>query len=391
MPSIEFSGIAYYPDLLCTPGEHMGYRRLSDDDKDALVPILSLSRRPSAADLADSIRMIRETAGDRPFLLDLDPRPAPPPYVARDPADPEADRRRVEAETRTQESYNRELRRLLAAEDGFVAWRTFCEDFPEAVPFLQYEDPAADGLDVLRQAALLARGGNSIAIRIRQDTDLAIVGLVAQIVSILDHPGQLLIVIDCGQGRLRISERAEFARSIIQGILSEISIVQRSEVRAVCMSNSFNAPTHSGLRDRPANNLDWRLWREASEVYPFAFGDYAATPRLGAHSSFQPRDWRATIVYPLDESWLAYRAPNTNDEQGWIDGAEAIIASPEFPPAPNTWGVDSIQQAARGDLDGLNSARFWYAAKVNIHIHRQISHAAEQIAAISGGDDDGEM
>lgn len=391
MPSIEFSGINYFPDLMCTPGEHMGYRRLTGSDKDLLVPIFTLSRRPGAPDLADSIRMIRESADHRPFLLDLDPRPAPPPYVARDPADPETDRRRVETETRSQESYNRELRRLLDAQDGFVAWRTFCHDFPQAVPFLQYEDPIADRLEVLRQAAMLARGGNSIAIRIRQDTPLAIIGLVTQIIAVLDHPGQLLIVADCGQGRLRISERAEFARNILHGILSELSMVQRSEVRAVCMSNSFNAPTHSGLRDRPATNLDWRLWREASESYPFAFGDYAATPRPGTLSSFQPRDWRATVVYPLDEAWLAYRAPNTNDQQGWIDGARAIRERPEYSPAPDTWGVEQIQQAAGGDLDSLDSARFWYAAKVNIHLHRQISYSAEQIDALSGGDEDGEI
>jgi len=391
MPSVEFSGITYYPDILCTPGEHMGYRRLSDQDKDSIVPIFGLSRRPSAPDLTDSIRMITESVGDRPFLLDLDPRPAPPPYVARDPADPAADRRRVAAETQAQESYNRELRRLLSAQDGFAAWREFCNIFPEAVPVLQFEDPVADGLDLLRQAAMLARGGNSIAIKIRQDTDPAIIGLVAQTIAILDHPGQLLIVIDCGQGRLRISERAEFARTRMQAILSELSVTQRPEVRAVCMSNSFNTPNHSGLRDRPTPNLDWRLWREASEVYPFAFGDYAATHRPGAHSSFQPRDWRATVVYPLGESWLAYRAPNTNDEQGWIDGAVAIRDRPEYPPAPGVWGVEMIEQAAGDDLEGLNSARFWYAAKVNIHIHRQLAYSAEQLAAASNGDDDGEI
>lgn len=391
MPSVEFSGITYYPDILCTPGEHMGYRQLSDQDKNALVPIFGLSRRSGAPDLVESIRMINESVGNRPFLLDLDPRPAPPPYVARDPIDPEADRRRVAAETQAQESYNRELRRLLSAQDGFSAWREFCDAFPEAVPFLQFEDPVADRLDLLRQAAMFARGGNSIAIKIRQDSDPAIIGLVAQVIAILDRPGQLLIVIDCGQGRVRVSERAEFAKSTIQAILSELSVTQRSEVRAVCMSNSFNAPNHSGLRDRPMPNLDWRLWREASEVYPFAFGDYVATHRSGAHSSFQPRDWRAAVVYPLDEAWLAYRAPNANDEQGWIDGSAAIRNRPEYRPTPEVWGVNMIEQAANGNLEGLNSARFWYATKVNIHIHRQIAYSAEQLEAGASDDEDGDI
>jgi len=50
-----------------------------------------------------------------------------------------------------------------------------------------------------------------------------------------------------------------------------------------------------------------------------------------------------------------------------------------------------IEQAANGNLEGLNSARFWYATKVNIHIHRQIAYSAEQLEAGASDDEDGDI
>lgn len=385
MPFIEFSGINYFPDMHCSLGEHMGYRRLSDADKSAIVPIFGLTRRSGAADLADGIRLISDSAGENPFLLDLDHRPAPAPWIARDPIDPVADARRVANETASQIAYNAELARLLNSADGFAAWREFCTDFPTAAPFLQYTDPAGERLSLLRQASQMSRGGGSIALRIKEGYEDDFSVIIPEIISVIDDPQQLLLIFDCGQGRQRINERADFARRGIRAILGDLSLSQQAAVKAVCMSNSFNAPTHSGLRSSP--NLDWRLWRSAREAFPFAFGDYAATPRLGALSGFVPRDWRATVVFPQAESWLMYRSPNSNDAAGWVEGAAELLVHDDFQPVPDTWGAQLITQAAGGNLDGADSARYWYASKVNLHINRQIRHAAEQA---STGDEGGD-
>jgi hypothetical protein len=386
MPAVDFAPITYFPDLLATRSEQLGYRRLSDEDKDSLVPIFGLTHRRGSPDLSDAIQLITGSAADRPFLLDLDHRPVPPPYEARNPADPEAEARRVRAEREVQERYNALLAHLLSVGDGFAAWRELAGRFPNAIPMLQYTDLQAEARNVLRQAALLSRNGGSIGVRIRRGSAAAAPQVISQIIAILDAPNQLLIILDCGQGRIHLSDRAGFARDTIQAILSELDVVQQSKVRAVCMSNSILHPNHDLMRPLP--NLDWRIWRSAREVFPFAFGDYAAMSRPAAHSAFVPRDWRATVTYPLPESWLIYRSPNINDPAGWVEGSQAIMNHADFEPPPDAWGVTLIKAAAEGNIEDVESARFWSAAKVNLHLCRQIRYSASQLGEPGGGGDD---
>lgn len=385
MPRINFSSFDYYPDLLCSVGEHMGYRHLSAADKDRILPIFQLSRRGSAPDLTEVRQAIRDSAGDRPFILDLDSRIAPDPYEAQNPQNPAQEARRLAQERAAQASYNAELESLLDPTDGFANWRRTVATFPNAIPMLKFNDPDAEGLSILRQAALLARDGGSLAIRFREDDSESAADTIATLASVLDSIDQLLIILDCGQHRQRLDDRVEFLQRTMRGILAGLEIGQRSRVRAVCMSNSFTAPNNDLFATR--TNLDWRIWRRAREGFPFAYGDYAATPRPAAHSSFIPRDWRATVVYPLAESWTIYRHPDAGDETGYVSGTQELLEREDFEPAPDTWGTNLIRRAAAGTAQDELSARFWYAAKVNIHIHRQIQHAATMVAEASDDDE----
>jgi len=213
-----------------------------------------------------------------------------------------------------------------------------------------------------------------------------ICGVIPQILSILESPDRLLIVVDCGQGRTHVSERANFAIDAISRIVNSIDLQNRPLIRAVCISNSFTQPNHDGLRD-DYRNLDWRLWREARDSFPFIFGDYAASYRLRRQNTFVPPDWRATVVYPLTKEWLVYRHPDANDPRGWSDGSQLITMHERYNPSPRIWGARIIEQAASGNLNGIEAARFWYGAKVNIHIHRQIPFSRQTISEY-GSDDE---
>jgi hypothetical protein len=66
MPQVDFSHFYYYPSLLSSAGEHLGYRELPDADRRRLVPIFELSQRGNPANLNDAQTAIRETSARPP-------------------------------------------------------------------------------------------------------------------------------------------------------------------------------------------------------------------------------------------------------------------------------------------------------------------------------------
>lgn len=145
-----------------------------------------------------------------PFLLDLDKRYAPPPYQAQNPTNPVTEQQRVARETQENEAYNSYLRELLYPANGFENWRNLCATFENAVPVLQYTNVGSQATAIIRQASLLAQGGNSIAIRIGQAQDENLIALAIQILAILPSSGQLMIIFDCGQGRRGVQDKIDW-------------------------------------------------------------------------------------------------------------------------------------------------------------------------------------
>lgn len=186
-----------------------------------------------------------------------------------------------------------------------------------------------------------------------------------------------------------MQEKINFVRQAIQSILAGIDLSQQSSVRAVCMSNSFPSLSHDAFLH--VTSFDWRIWRAAREVFPFSFGDYAAVFRSNALSSFIPREWRPTVVYAKNEGWLANRDINSEDPQGWITGSSAIANHSEYTHHRDCWGNVLIDNASQGNISGANSPKFWHAAKINSHIHRQIDfscHMSISFDADNESDDD---
>lgn len=369
MPNVDFAAYPYYPALQCSFPELHGYRLLDDADKDNLLPIFEISQRTyDDKDLVGSLNEIKGTVANRPFILDLCKDPCPPPFIPKKQLT-SSESAKIEEQKKTQQSYNVALAQILNPTDGFKAWRGLVELLPNCIPVLQFTDATNQSKDIIRQGSMLAREG-SIAVRIHAETDPEIYTAIALLIATLDTASSLLIIIDCGQGRTRIAERAEAARKAIATILSEVDVLQRPNVRAVCLSNSFPNATHDGLKDYP--NLDLDLFEEASEAFPFMYGDYAAVYRRKNTSMFMPGDWRATVITPSKGGWLIYRHPDAKDQEGWKTGSTAAQKHVDFVPL-DTWGASVLARAANGDIEESKSPRFWYAAKVNLHIHRQLN------------------
>lgn len=386
MPEINFSQYYYFPCLQCSDAEQIGYRYLDADDKAAILPIFEVSQIKNEAPFEDSVSAIAESAGDQLFLLDLSKDRAPPAFKPKD----NADEQKIKRTQAAQDEYNSALMALLKADDGFAAWRGLVASFPNAIPMLQFTDPGTQSKNILRQAAQFNMAGwTHMAIRITEGTSEDLFPVIGQITAVLDSASQLLIVIDCGSGRQRIAERAEFAKKAIARIAKEMDPERAVELVAVCVAESFPSPNHTALKQY--DSCSWDIWEQASETYPFLFGDYGAHRRLKKPTTYMPGDWKAVVTYPLPKGWMVYRHQNSQDADGWIEGAKVIVAALKEDHAyedegslPDCWGSTLIVMAESGTIDGVGSARFWHGAKINMHIHRQIRYAKE----IMGGSEE---
>ncbi len=382
---MNLSNYYYYPSLLSGWSELTAYRELSDLDKRRILPIIELSRRRNASDLEAAQSDVSSTFANRPFILDLDKRPAPAPYISKMPSDPLAETLRVEQETASQRSYNAILQRLLNPTNGFSAWRELVAEFPNAIPTLQYDDVVTQGRQILRQAAFLSSEHQNFVFRIRRDGVEHALEIAIQIAAILRDPGQMLIIFDCGQGRIEVKEKERFVIEGVQRITAEIELPYRSSFNFVCMSNSFPTLAHNGLTSK--SNIDRRIWQSVRDIAPVAFGDYAAVNRPNAYASYMVWDWRATVVLAKNTSWNIYRHINAKDPNGWIEGAQSLVADVSFPGVGDCWGNDLIAAASEGNITLVDAPRFWHAAKINSHIHRQIMFSPSDLGTDEEGDE----
>ena len=207
--------------------------------------------------------------------------------------------------------------------DGFVKWRECALKFENAIPVLQFTDPASQAKNILRQAAQFWKSGvERMAIRVTPETSEEIFPIIGQIVAFLDSAEQLLLIVDCGQGRQQIPERIEFAKRSVARVLEELDPSQVLNLSAVCLHDSYTSPPETA---KIYESYSRELWREASTGFPFLFGDYSGHRRLKKSTTFMPGEWKAQVVYALSESWIVYRHDNSQDPEGWIVGSKAIL------------------------------------------------------------------
>jgi hypothetical protein len=370
MTFVSFGDYEYIPVLATNEVERIAYAHLRPDTVAGILPLFELTRHRGGENLEGGVALV-QGAVTLPFFLDLDKRFAPPPYQAQNPGNPVAEQQRVARETQENDAYNAYLNSLLSPASGFANWRDMCSRFGNAVPVLQYTNPTNQANAILRQASLLSQDGNCIALRITQTQSDTLLNIAVQILATLPSSGQLMIILDCGQGRRGVSEKADWVLNCLGHVVSRLEPDQMMGLAMVCMSNSYPPMNHDGLRI--TTNCDRQIWLAAYDQFPFHFGDYAASTRNQNLSAFLPRSFRATVVHSLDDSWVVHRHENADDPQGWIVGSQVISAHESFDPT-DSWTDQTIEAAANGDLTGMGSPRPWHATRIAGHIDRQFRY-----------------
>lgn len=337
---IEFDSFNYYPALRTRPAEVKGYAELNKKEKSQIIPIFTAGVWPRQNELSTSLEKVREAADGNPIILDLT---TDPNYTCD------------------------EVRKLRDCTNNFQAWRRFVKkQEAQIIPVIQITQESKLS-HIIRQAREFENTGNKLAFKIRnfgEDTTEIIAALSA-----LDDAENALVIIDAGYIR-------ETLPSSLAGCVTAINEIRDEVADAIItvISTSFPAsvvpfldPNSKGQRGL-INMLETKLHA--------AIGSDAAI--YGDHGSIHSRVYIAKggrytprIDYPLNDAWVFERRPD-NNSTGYIDAAKELLEAYSEIDDDESWGAEMIRQAAIGEIDGMKTPASWIAARVNMHMSKQI-------------------
>jgi hypothetical protein len=274
----------------------------------------------------------------------------------------------------TQESaYQRpQILELMSADRDFAAWRKLIASVENAIPVVQIS-PNDKLSQIIKQARGLEDLANQrVAFRITDfasDTPRVVASLSA-----LDKPSEALVIVDAGYIRDSMPASLSACVKSINDVREEIP-----EAIITVVSTSFPATVTSHLTQESSGTRGTLAILERELHY--AIGADAAV--YGDHGSIHSKVYLTTggrfmprIDYALSDAWEFERRPG-KDSSGYIDAARSLMERFPTIAEEDTWGAEKIRNAASGDIDKMRTPARWIAARVNMHISRQLDLSNE--------------
>jgi len=338
----RFNSIPYAPILEVRPAEMVALESLPEKDKDLLLPIMKLRPWVASHELKNSIEKINGAIGSRPALLalgDFDIPDVPRPV-------------------------HQELLRLSNPNNGFEEW---CQYFSRAghenfIPCAQLTAPGEFDLQVSRLVSL----GRGLGIVVEPDA-VQYAEAIALRLKKYDGVCDIFIVLDLGkQGHRIISKVSENTRilnaigSLLQGAVLSIS--------ASSFPDGFVGIDDQEIFERDAFDIISR-----SVNFPLIYSDRGsarAERQTGGGGTPAPR-----IDYATDKKWHFFRSTSSGDRfSQYTKMALSLMDEDFWDPNLRIWGTQMIERTAIGDKTAISSPPRATAARINIHLHRQIHY-----------------
>ncbi|MBS7463856.1 beta family protein [Pseudomonas syringae] len=338
---IIFENYKYYPALRSRPAEITGYENLSNENKSAVITTFTLGAWPRQSSIDVPLSRIIEATAGRPFILDLTTEPS---FLTND------------------------IKHLKDSTNNFENWIKFLGKIKAPViPVIQIT-PISKTSQIIRQARALERTGcHRIAFKVRnfgEDTTKIIAALSA-----LDSSENAITIIEAGYVRDSLPASLAGCISSINEIRDEVE-----DAEIVISATSFPSSVVSFL-DPNSGGKRGLIPMFESKIHD-TIGSAAAI--YGDHGSIHSRvyitgggRYTPRIDYPLNDAWIFERRPD-NDSTGYIDAAKKLISSYSEIEDDDTWGAKMIRRAAQGEIEGMKTPASWIAARVNMHISKQI-------------------
>ena len=339
-----FEKFSYFPILRTRNAELTGLGALDDEQKDAILPLISLGKWPNSDGIDKALTKVRECIGDRPYMLDL---------------------------SKDLQHQNDAVRDLLNPERGFAQWLTFLKGVPQVVPVVQFSSDARVR-DIVRQAQAIEREGRQTVFRVRNyqsDLDHALAALYA-----LDMPENALIVIDAGYIRDLSTKRIK--SGVLESVLKSINriVEEVPEASRVLTGTSYPRSVtqflDKGVETSGKIDMLERVLYDEIGADIVKYGDHASIHSVvydDASGMFVPR-----LDIPSDNSWNFERRPKRKGD-AFVEIAQKVLV--DFPELEHDsgWGAQMIRNTARGTGKGISGAPTAISVRVNLHIAYQLS------------------
>ena len=324
---------------------------LPEQDKDLLFPIFALKPWMSSKHLDNTVARIEQAYGNRRFFADI--------------AEPELiDKRRL---------VHDEIDSLLAPADGYLNWCEFVAARPNFVPALQLGEPAA----LVPQLERLHGLGRGVLVRVDEFAFPLLTEMVDAVAARTGGGQHVCFLLDLGKGNknllLRQAECTTYAQTVL-GIAPSAFV----SLSASSFPTSFVNLDEQDIYERQLFDGVVLHTKSPKLIYSDR-GSARAESQQGGGGAPSPR-----IDYAQIGRWLFFRDeseihPDLGEEerraaraQGYIDQAGVLVASDAWDPDLHVWGTQMIERTALGDVGAISTPMVSTAARINIHLHRQI-------------------
>jgi len=326
------------------PAEIRGLKELPGSTKDRLTPVVLLAPWLATTPLSRALDKFEEAYPSRPYFVDIDT------YYHVNENGNEA----------------KVLWAQLAQKPANLdAWWELISDYPEANPCLLM---AEQSIESARQQITWAREHHrNFCIRMNlAEGGSGIPMWMPELVAELAQEGanDYAVVFEFGwvQDALAVAALASgYANTFFSVVPPEVPIA----VSCTSFPNDFTV--FDGTVEQPFTNRQLIVQVRQGTNHPrIIYGDWGSTrPRSYGHAS-QPKN---RIDFPADNSWFFAR--NNGEEVSFFDAAHRIVGCAGWTGNLGIWGEQLIEGTALGQNFAIDTMQKMYAARVNIHLHRQ--------------------
>jgi hypothetical protein len=335
----------YLATLCVRQAELKGLKFLPGPSKDALTPVLLLAPWLNTSPLTRAIDKFEDSYPRRPYFVDVDT------YYQVSHNGTEAKAQWIQI---SQVPANLEI------------WWSLLEQYPNAHPCIQM---VGQPIELARAQIIWAREHlRTFCLRFdfANANRRALPDWLTQFLLELVDEGvnDFAVILDFGLVEDPLSMAAT-ATGFITHTLSELN--PDIPIAISCTSFPSDFTVFDGLSECAFTNRELvNQVRQSTNRPRIVYGDWGSTkPRMYGHAS--PPKHR--IDYPVDDAWAIARGQD--EEISLQTAAEMIVGSQYWDGTLGVWGEQMIEDTAEEEESAINSMHKMYAARINIHLHRQ--------------------